>query len=139
MYVRAAQEQQALGGDAHVVGQGPAVSEPGSGGGHVKPAVGVDDMQRQHARGPSQQGSSAEGQVIPLRRQCLTACDRRLDDPYRAYSREGQHPDKDHQRVRHHRPAEDYPRHDRDIPAGAGTIQDQPDRHHRHGSADVVR
>ncbi len=36
-------------------------------------------------------------------------------------------------------PAKEHPRDDRDIPAGASMVQDQPDHHHRHGRAEMVR
>src|ERR1035441_5520666 len=57
----------------------------------------------------------------------------------RADERERQCPDVKHQAVRHLYPAKERPGDDRDIPAGAGTVQDQPDHQDRHGRADVVR
>ena len=136
--VGAAQQQQALGGDAQVADQDRALRETRGGGGHGKPASGVDDVQRQHARRRSQQGGSAKGQVVPLLRQWLPLDGRGLEDPDRAHSCQRQHPDEDHQCVRHHCPAQKCPRDDRDIPARAGAVQEQPDRHHRHRGADVV-
>ena len=139
--VGAAQEQQPLGGDAQVADQGrAALGELRGRRRHVKPAMGVDDVQRQHGRRRSCEGGSAESHVVPLRRQWLPLDGHGLADADRAYSRERQHPDVEHQHVRHHGPAKERPGDDRDIPArAAGMVQDQPDHHHRHGRADVVR
>ena len=115
------------------------MSEVRGRGRHVEPACGMDDVQCQYGRHRSQQGGGAEGHVIPLRRQWLPLDNRGLEDPDRAYSCERQYPDEDHQGVRHRCPAEECPGDDRDIPARAGMVQDQPDHHYRHRGADVIR
>ena len=138
--VGAAQEQQPFGGDAQVVNQGrAALDELRVGSRHVEPAMGVDDAQSQHGRRRSRQGGSGESQVIPLRPPRLPLDRHGAVDADRADQHERQHPDVEHQHVRDHGPAEERPGDDRDIPAGAGMIQDQPDHHHRHGRADVIR
>jgi hypothetical protein len=138
--VGTAQEQQALAGDAQVGQEHRAAPDQlPAGSRHVEPAAGVDDVQREHGGCRAGQRGRAQSQLIPLRRQRPALDGHRPRDAGRAHRGERQHPDVEHEHVRDHGPAQERAGDDRGVPAPPGTIQDQPDHHHRYRRADVVR
>ncbi len=137
--VGAAEEQQPFDGEGQVAGQEAASGEHRDGSTDEKPAMGVDDGHRQRGRQRPGEGGAAEGQLVPLRFQRPPLDHHRLVDADRADQRERKNPDVEHQHVGYLGPAEERPGDNGDVPARPGPVQDQPDHHHGHRRADVVR